>query len=209
MAGLGNEDVHIDTTVSGFALYQCENGGGNTAAGQNKVLKGPVTTPTDVDSNARPPGCCPRRGTTRGWCGPFHRGTHAGSLAADGVTAGEAPRCWIGWGAVWGKNSTSASYPGIPQRVFTECSLAVCSGRRGPSGMTIVDPNSRDEQSRVADAEGRLRARFPQLPADEVARAVELSHRELDGAPVRDFVPILVEKRARELLTGSPSLNAN
>lgn len=74
--------------------------------------------------------------------------------------------------------------------------------------MTIVDPNTRDEQSRVADAESRLRARFPQLPADEVARAVELSHRELDDAPVRDFVPILVEKRARELLTGSPSREA-
>ena len=74
--------------------------------------------------------------------------------------------------------------------------------------MTIVDPNTRDEQSRVADAEGRLRARFPQLSAHEVARAVELSHRELDDARVRDFVPILVEKRAREMLTGSPSPNA-
>lgn len=73
--------------------------------------------------------------------------------------------------------------------------------------MTIVDLNTRDEQSRVADAEGRLRARFPHLPADEVARAVQLSHRELDDAPVRDFVPILVEKRARELLAGLPSLD--
>ena len=52
MAGLGNEDVHIDTTVSGFALYQCQNGGGNTAPGQNKVLEGPVTAPTDIDSSA-------------------------------------------------------------------------------------------------------------------------------------------------------------
>lgn len=52
MAGLGNEDVHIDTTVSGFAVYQCQNAGGNTAPGQNKVLVGPVTAPTDIDSDA-------------------------------------------------------------------------------------------------------------------------------------------------------------
>jgi hypothetical protein len=74
--------------------------------------------------------------------------------------------------------------------------------------MTIVDPNARDEQSRVAEAEGRLRRRFPHLPVDDVARAVQQSHRELDDAPVRDFVPILVEKRARELLAGARSLDA-
>jgi hypothetical protein len=52
MAGLGNEDVHIDTTVAGFAVYQCQNAGGNTAPGQNRVLEGPVTAPTDIDSDA-------------------------------------------------------------------------------------------------------------------------------------------------------------
>ena len=52
MAGLGNADVHIDTTVSGSAVYQCQNAGGNTAPGQNRVLVGPVTAPTDIDSDA-------------------------------------------------------------------------------------------------------------------------------------------------------------
>ena len=52
LAGLGNEDVHIDTTVSGFAVYQCRNAGGNIAPGQNKVLVGPVVSPTDIDSSA-------------------------------------------------------------------------------------------------------------------------------------------------------------
>jgi len=33
-------------TVSGSAVYQCSNNGGNTAPGQNKVLVGPTTTPT-------------------------------------------------------------------------------------------------------------------------------------------------------------------
>ena len=52
LAGLGNGDVHIVTTVSGFAVYQCSNNGGNVAPGQNRVLVGPVTAPTDIPSSA-------------------------------------------------------------------------------------------------------------------------------------------------------------
>ena len=52
LAGLGNADVHIVTTVSGFAVYQCQNGGGNTAPGQNRVLEGPASAPTDIPSSA-------------------------------------------------------------------------------------------------------------------------------------------------------------
>jgi len=51
LAGLGNGDVDLNTTVSGFAVYQCQNGGGNTAPGQNKVLEGPVTAPTHIPGN--------------------------------------------------------------------------------------------------------------------------------------------------------------
>jgi hypothetical protein len=52
LAGLGNEDLLATVTVSGFAVYQCQNNGGNVAPGQNKVLTGPVTEPTFIDSSA-------------------------------------------------------------------------------------------------------------------------------------------------------------
>jgi hypothetical protein len=52
LAGLGNQDLNIETTVSGFAVYQCQNGGGNTAPGQNRVLVGPVTAPTTIPASA-------------------------------------------------------------------------------------------------------------------------------------------------------------
>ena len=52
LAGLGNQDVDITTTVAGFAVYQCQNGGGNTAPGQNRVLVGPITAPTTIPSDA-------------------------------------------------------------------------------------------------------------------------------------------------------------
>jgi hypothetical protein len=51
LAGLGMETLEIDVTVSGFAVYQCQNQGGNTAPGQNRVLVGPVTAPTIIPAD--------------------------------------------------------------------------------------------------------------------------------------------------------------
>ena len=45
LAGLGNADVKVTLTTSGSAVYTCQNNGGQTAPGQNKVLVGPSVTP--------------------------------------------------------------------------------------------------------------------------------------------------------------------
>jgi len=52
LAGLGNVDLVFDLSASGFALYQCQNNGGNIAPGQNKVLVGPATSTTTIPANA-------------------------------------------------------------------------------------------------------------------------------------------------------------
>ncbi|HEY3260187.1 MAG TPA: hypothetical protein VGJ95_07945 [Pseudonocardiaceae bacterium] len=52
LAGLGNADVRVVLTVSGSAVYQCQNGGGNLAVGQNKVLVGPAVTPVIFPASA-------------------------------------------------------------------------------------------------------------------------------------------------------------
>jgi hypothetical protein len=52
LAGLGNQDLNVHLSVSGFALYQCQNGGGNTAPGQNRVLEGPATSDTSIPASA-------------------------------------------------------------------------------------------------------------------------------------------------------------
>jgi hypothetical protein len=46
----------------------------------------------------------------------------------------------------------------------------------------------------------RLRQRFPDADATVVEAAVRLSHAAL-GGPVRDFVPLLVERAAHERLS--------
>ena len=51
LSGLGGGDLTLSTTVSGFAVYQCQNNGGNIAPGQNRVLVGPSTTPTTIPGN--------------------------------------------------------------------------------------------------------------------------------------------------------------
>ena len=52
LAGLGNQDLNLHLSVSGTALYQCQNGGGNIAPGQNRVLVGPATSDTAVPASA-------------------------------------------------------------------------------------------------------------------------------------------------------------
>ena len=51
LAGLGNADLGLDLSVSGFALYQCQNQGGNTAPGQNRVLAGPATSSSVIPAD--------------------------------------------------------------------------------------------------------------------------------------------------------------
>jgi hypothetical protein len=51
LAGLGNADVVVQTSVEGFALYTCTNQGGNSAPGQNKVKVGPATSTTTIPAD--------------------------------------------------------------------------------------------------------------------------------------------------------------
>ena len=52
LAGLGNADLVANLSVSGTAVYQCKNQGGNVAPGQNKVLIGPATSTTSIPADA-------------------------------------------------------------------------------------------------------------------------------------------------------------
>lgn len=46
----------------------------------------------------------------------------------------------------------------------------------------------------------RLRQQFPEVDSVTVARTVHGRYDELDDAPVRDFIPMLIERSARDRL---------
>ncbi|EME53266.1 hypothetical protein G352_24311 [Rhodococcus ruber BKS 20-38] len=60
-----------------------------------------------------------------------------------------------------------------------------------------------DEQHHIDEVRRRLRTRFPQVDPDSIDRAIASAHHRLDGRPIRDFVPVLVERAALNTLRGT------
>jgi len=57
-----------------------------------------------------------------------------------------------------------------------------------------------EEDRAVREVVDRLAKQFPQLATEEVEHAVDESRREFDVSPIRDFVPLLVERSAKHRL---------
>jgi hypothetical protein len=52
----------------------------------------------------------------------------------------------------------------------------------------------------VRHVAARLSQQFPELPADDIEHAVFGQYARFEGRPVRDFVPMLVERASRDAL---------
>jgi hypothetical protein len=57
-----------------------------------------------------------------------------------------------------------------------------------------------DEHRAVTEVVQRLTASFPHVPPDVVQYTVRASYEKFAGSPIRDFVPVLVERMARTSL---------
>jgi hypothetical protein len=64
-------------------------------------------------------------------------------------------------------------------------------------GLGEVDSN---EWTAIQQVAGRLAESFPDLSPDKVTEVVHHVHARFDGRPVRDFVPLFVERGARREL---------
>jgi len=60
--------------------------------------------------------------------------------------------------------------------------------------------NAHDEVAALDEVQERLSQRFPDLGPDVVEAAVRVAHSQLTG-PIRDFVPVFVERVARDELS--------
>lgn len=56
------------------------------------------------------------------------------------------------------------------------------------------------EQAILDQLVERLAQRYPGLAADTVMEVVREHHARFDGRPVRDYIPLFVERRARQQL---------
>ena len=75
-------------------------------------------------------------------------------------------------------------------------------------GVTMAAVESTSDESRaLAELVDRLVAQFPEVPSDSVRAIVNASWEEFTGRPIRDFVPVLAERTARNRLneTGAPT----
>lgn len=58
----------------------------------------------------------------------------------------------------------------------------------------------RNEQALIDQVERRLAEKYSALAPDHVAAAVEHAYARFEDSRVRDFIPLLVERSAREIL---------
>jgi hypothetical protein len=71
--------------------------------------------------------------------------------------------------------------------------------RSRTSSPILEQVDADQERQALAAVEQNLRQRFPDIDPTLVEAAVRVSHAELTG-PIRDFVPLLVERAARDRL---------
>lgn len=64
-------------------------------------------------------------------------------------------------------------------------------------GFWVADDNAdQHEHEAIEHLEDRLHDKFPAVPNARIDDVVEAHYHELDGQPVREYVPILVEHAA-------------
>ncbi|TDN91510.1 hypothetical protein [Microbacterium sp. BK668] len=59
-----------------------------------------------------------------------------------------------------------------------------------------------DESKAMEEIAERLQERFPEASRQTIVDAIEKARAGFDGAKVRDFVPVLIEKEAKAHLKG-------
>jgi hypothetical protein len=127
MAGLGEESLVATVTVNGSAVYQCQNGGGNTAPGQNKVVIGPAVAPTEVPA-----------GSAKN--GNLTLTTNPAVLSAPTTVTGAEAGCpnpnWTGVNPVITVTSISLVIEQPPGTVIFNCSKSSSSGLTGSVALT-------------------------------------------------------------------------
>lgn len=63
-----------------------------------------------------------------------------------------------------------------------------------------------EEQRQIDQVVDRLTEWFPYVPDHVITETVDSAHRRFDGARIRDFVPLFVERYCRTLFDEQPAV---
>ena len=74
-------------------------------------------------------------------------------------------------------------------------------------GVSLVGMNT-DETQALDELADRLRVKFPEAPLGSIRKAVSEVHHQYDGRPIRDFIPVLVEREVRDHLSADQRQHA-
>lgn len=72
----------------------------------------------------------------------------------------------------------------------------------------MAQSRAQNETDAIQHVVGRLGGQFPELPAEEIERTVHDKYESFADSPIRDFVPVLVERAARRQLAEQRTGNA-
>ena len=61
------------------------------------------------------------------------------------------------------------------------------------------------EMDQLGEVERRMVAKYPDLPQAQVSQVIAQAHNRFADSRIRDFVPLLVERRARTELSNKES----
>ncbi|GAB3616677.1 hypothetical protein GCM10027416_12340 [Okibacterium endophyticum] len=67
--------------------------------------------------------------------------------------------------------------------------------------------NENQEREAVDAVSSRLAKKFPHLPLNHVADVVEAQYEKMRGARLRDYIPVLVEHGAKQVLRDQAKQN--
>jgi hypothetical protein len=129
LAGLGNDDLLLRLSVSGFAVYQCENNGGNIAPGQNRVLVGPATSDTAIPADAI------KNGNLTFTTNPA---VLAAATTVSAAVAGCPNDNWTGVNPALTLTDISLLIEQPPGTVIFTCTASSSSGLKSPVTLTCV-----------------------------------------------------------------------
>lgn len=84
---------------------------------------------------------------------------------------------------------------------YTEPVANAATGRSVTVAQAAISGQTGQEQAAIRQVVSRLTRQFPDVPADDIDRAVHGQYDRFNGRPIRDFVPVLVERATRRQLT--------